>query len=1141
MNSILNLDTVLEREGKIKFSFSLNCTYSCSLSFISSSGDGATWSGGSGAIFSRSVVFNVPEGDAHFEWSFSKNDPVNNGRHDAAQITSIIVSNVKDGGAYECTSCTAGTYAATTGSTYCIDCPAGTYSAGNAVECIPCDDGYFSSAKMSSCQECGEGTFSNSDKSGCEITCTLTTDDAFFDLNPMVRTDNQMYGPVYDNRQNSYFLNICTKEHNNNTCIDLHHNPVDSYACQVTSYFGVDLGNMFGILPLRSNYTGLEGVTIHLTNGSSCFNQTSGSYFHRQTYIDIICDPYAGIGSPVAAAENNVVEDSKCVYQFSWNSLYGCHVCTEDDYTYITTKCRENMRQIEYIWKDNPKACHSGVSLPDPQNIPCGIFDTTSCPPGQYLDISLNVRSCVDVDAGFFSIGGGLIYNNWDPTPEGFITVGFEPCAEGIRSTSINSYLLYLENFVEVGSFKVTFKVLGVENNGGFSIYLDDDLYLGPILSTDGLFTTIIIPNISVGQRLIKLAYENGIYIGDNEFGKGVVISEIVCVGLAYAAEYQLPCPAGTFSNTGAIECTKCPENTYSDETSDSCIDCEEGYYSFEGASECIPKPNCTIDDYQKVYGPCVNGYRTAIYTPIAPYICDILGDDDLRAIVVSSDDKIECDYYPCEPGEYRNSNSDAACRTCDIGYYWDSSSNKCSQSDIGYAGLLQTGFYNQPESVLPVQFVTGCNGNCLGYGGWRSRNDYLDSGYYSNFVDVFLDLNINLLFDGSVTFDYDIEGSMENGIYVFVNHQQQDIEFHPNLKKRTTSIIQLNEGPNTIRWVYHQNGEEGRAILKNIIIEGAGGATNQIPCPPGSYSAKKGSNSCTSCSVGTYSSSPASGSCTPCSNNFFAESEGATLCIACGENTISNSDRDDCNTTCVFNISENRTVDFNLLSEKLTSPFYLSSSQQLLLNLCEKRANSLFCFDSNGDSIDTYSCQVNSNGYGIDSGRILSVHVEENDDITFLYTNGDTTEQCAQPIQTEIRFHCDALNDNSLPYALPQSNDCHLVLQWDISYACPVCGDSDYALRESDCENGISTSANIRQTNCSGILVKDSETNECTTSLSVSIIVIIAVVIVLFILVVVIIIIVVWNGKIHSDYKALVQKSSGEYEMSEAPNAVTQ
>ena len=971
----------------------------------------------------------------------------------------------------------------------------------------------------------------------------------YYDLTPLGRTDDEMYGPVYDSSNQAYYLNLCVKEHNNNTCIDVDGDPLYTFACQVTVLgIGMDLGNIFGILPLRheEEFEGeleREGVTVHLTNGATCLNTTTGTRFPRQTYIDVLCDPNSGIGTPYPMFNNLTIETSKCVYDFKWYSLYGCHVCNEDDYTYIITACDNNQkRYIQYLWVDNPKRCHSGVSLPETQELSCVNTDATYCPPGQYLDLAISQPVCVDADPGFYSIGGGSLYNEWISLPDGFSSISWTSVDEGaaIRSGFGDSSLFYLHDFVEVGEVTITFKVFGYGNvNEGFTVSLDNEPIFDSILSTNGVWTTIKITDISVGHRFITFEFKGGFVSTKKDEDIGVMISTIKVLGTSHAAEYQLACEEGYYSEGGAEICTPCPANSFAaNPSSDSCDLCPVGSYSFLGASACSFQVPCTLGNFQKTFSICneENNQREILYIPLQPFICDP------SELTLPSEDPVSCDSISCEPGEYRSSSS-SYCATCQVGYYWDSDKQSCSQSAPGYAGILLTGYYNHEEILLPEAFSTGCSGaHCSSTSkGWRSRSTYLDSGDNGAYsVDIYLDLDVDLTFDGSISFQYSVKGDKSVGVYFFIDGKQQSLSYHPSSSSsRSNSIPSFNllSGKHTIRWVYHQDEDSmGNANITNIIVTGAGGATSQTECPAGTYSNSFGSNQCIPCAVGTFSSNVAATSCSPCADQTFTSEEASTHCQSCGDLTQSNSDHTDCYTDCSFSVT-NGTVDLSPLSS-FTSLYDINSiSAKLWLNVCQKKTSSVYCIDPiTGNSISTYSCQVDSNGSGIDSGNLLSVDVDDNS-IVMTYSNGQTTEDCANPISTEITFVCDPNDDESQPQVVNGSTECHLKLLWAIAFACPVCRAEDYVSKSTDCVDDEQTTANIRNSACYGPLVTNSETVNCHEPIHINIWIIIVVIAVFIVLVVIVIAIIAWNRKLHSQYTALVQKGEGSYEMSETPN----
>jgi len=109
---------------------------------------------------------------------------------------------------------------------------------------------------QASCTECGPNTFATFDNTGCVEVCTFQPDidnepNLVYDLSALQKDD--MYGPIYDyahNDEQVYFLNMCSKQHRNHSCLDGEGQPIPSYACQITNHgYGVDLGHLIGFIP----------------------------------------------------------------------------------------------------------------------------------------------------------------------------------------------------------------------------------------------------------------------------------------------------------------------------------------------------------------------------------------------------------------------------------------------------------------------------------------------------------------------------------------------------------------------------------------------------------------------------------------------------------------------------------------------------------------------------------------------------------------------------------------------------------------------------------------------------------------------------------------------------------------------------
>jgi len=228
-----------------------------------------------------------------------------------------------------------------------------------------------------------------------------------------------------------------------------------------------------------------------------------------------------------------------------------------------------------------------------------------------------------------------------------------------------------------------------------------------------------------------------------------------------------------------------------------------------------------------------------------------------------------------------------------------------------------------------------------------------------------------------------------------------------------------------------------------------------------------------------------------------------------------------------------------------VNGPFALNSSstQKLWLNLCRKQSSSVLCIDPiSGDSISSYSCLVDASGGGVDAGRLLSVHVNDDRSVRMSYTNGQTAKGCTGPSTTDILLICDPDTDTSSPVEVSGSSICALQLEWRISYACYLCDQSDkttdYEHRESDCVNNNHTLADFRIHDCYGPKVINSSSEYCKVPFHVPIYLIVIVLAVIVLLIVIVIAIAVWNLRLQKQYSALVQKSSGSYEMDEVPES---
>lgn len=1158
--SRLTFEQTFPADGSITFQYQLECEVSCILTFQSDEIAYRAY-GGPGTFSSQSTLpFAVTAGHHIFEWVFTRDDQgTGQGINDRAIIYKIDAQNTAEGGAIACTSCLPGYFNPYPNRPTCTPASIGFYSPGSVTQQTPCIDNTFTDKEgQSSCQSCGENVNALSDHSACDVTCTLTTTTLAdglntYDVTPLTRNDNEMYGPIWDNRNQTYYLNMCEKQHNGHTCFSADNVPLETYVCQVTDVgIGEDLGSTFGIIPLRSEYypTNTLGVTIHLTNGAQCHN--GSHYFPRQTYIDILCDPNAGIGSPISFLDTNDVETEKCVYQLKWYSLYGCPTCKETDYHYTTSECINGFENYIYAWNTNPKKCHSGLSLPDNQiDIPCN--SSMYCPPGEYY--SANDNQCLQAPIGFYSIGNGIEINQWDNYDDlindGFTLNGFIQDENYISSGIGDTSLVFVSNFVVNGSITFTYEVNNYgDSTAGFYIYIDDILQDNKISSTFNNYQTKTI-EIQPGYHYIKFLFEGGTKTTSNERARQVKIKSMIILGITWHSDFPTPCPPGTFSNSlGSTNCINCGWNTYSQEASRYCIGCPSNEYSFPGSFECTTKESCTISDYSLYFTDCIDGVQNSSYVLLEPVIC-------LEDNITPTPENPTQECFSCELGSYRDEETQQ-CKTCTAGKYYDTDSQKCKTSKPGSAAILKKSYFINPISgdEFPSEFSTGCNGNCFcdnsncNTDGWRFRGSYVDSGLNENReVDTFLSLDLDIINPGSISFDYEVFGQSSNGLEFFINEKQYDVIYHPSSSSKSiTSIsIPISPGRSLFTWNYHQESDSsGYVQLHSIVIEGLGGATDDIPCPIGTYSDNAASSFCIPCPLGTSNSDEGSTGCEICDSNSYTISEGSSECIPCGYQTQANDDRTDCTTNCHFTFGNGDNEDvYDLSSLQLThGPFPLDDEHSshsdvthgIWMNVCEKRTSSTFCLDSYGDSISTFMCAVDTRGNGIDYGNHLSVALvdiqgSKNKAVQLSYSVvGDDTNHCS----TVLTVVCDPDSSSQLPFVVDDSSDCNLHMRWNSAHGCRICRDDDYEENESECVDGERTITKVRVNDCFGSLMLDTTTETCPTRYSFSLAVIIVVVIIVVVLFVIIVAAILYNRRLHSQYIALVRESEGQYEMDE-------
>ena len=223
--------------------------------------------------------------------------------NDQMIIYDFSLEGVAGAGAPSCVSCLPGTYSSDL-SNQCLYCPTGTQSNGTA--CNSCPAGTFNDQVGGACTACGAGTTSTIGSTFCSTNCVFSNANGnTWDLSPLTRND--YYSPFVDNKNQSYFINVCSIQHNRSLCVDLNGNPINTSVCQfAANNVWYDTGHILSVAPSAN----LSGIDLTYNYGAPCRGR------NRTTVLHFICDLTAGAGT--FQGLNGVVENPQCYYQLSW-------------------------------------------------------------------------------------------------------------------------------------------------------------------------------------------------------------------------------------------------------------------------------------------------------------------------------------------------------------------------------------------------------------------------------------------------------------------------------------------------------------------------------------------------------------------------------------------------------------------------------------------------------------------------------------------------------------------------------------------------------------------------------------------------------------------------------------------------------
>lgn len=559
-----------------------------------------------------------------------------------------------------------------------------------------------------------------------------------------------------------------------------------------------------------------------------------------------------------------------------------------------------------------------------------------SCESGSYLFVSplQPTSTCKPCENGTFSLGGGkLITRFTDPLPfefrnecygyRGGAYLAGNSCnkwkvsADGsfIHSGNNTEYhrlfsvLQMAVVLVRPGYIMFKFKVDSEERFDGLTFLVNGEVSALGFKSTVLDWTEIKIP-LPPGAHDLKWEYYK-----DASESRGLDYAAIQVIrvdGVDYADVDCMAC-----NSVFAPGCKLCAADMYQVSLLDpTCVPCPPNTYAFEGsvgAVSCHTRPKCTSDDFFLQSGPCTRGANNKLsrevwYEWTSPKVCNesLPGSVDLPQ---PSNVKTTQDCPPCQPGSVRN--PDATCVSCELGKYSSDGVSQCKSCPSGsYApnSLSFNRFRTLPEGFSADCSAATFSGECPEGMGWQPQDSYLSSGL--NVLpnsDLYLQTTVNITnAHATVSFVYSLVNPEEgtqllfyiNNVTVFATPTTGVQEVH-----NATFTTSVKTGLAMLQWIYRRHDSDSsdsddRAYIHSIKITGTstGGASECLPCPPGSFTTDANSHTCTLCPAGQFASSPGSKTCEQCGINQFSSLPGSTGCTGCAANTRSDRGSPTCN-----------------------------------------------------------------------------------------------------------------------------------------------------------------------------------------------------------------------------------------------------
>ncbi|OXA45682.1 hypothetical protein Fcan01_19695 [Folsomia candida] len=420
--------------------------------------------------------------------------------------------------------------------------------------------------------------------------------------------------------------------------------------------------------------------------------------------------------------------------------------CSPDDYRYEFTDCDAAGGRWRVAVPEN-QLCEDVLPPIPPRRLnEC----YKSCDAGQFLN--LTSLECEDCSAGTYSLGGGIVFDEYEHLPPGFkvqvekFRSMFSSIGRQYSNVNCSKYgwktrkdmvvsqggpcvaiLVYTAQLVKPGRLKFTYQY--ADDSVLFQFQANSDQCESlreaegsrwPVLTGDGVWRTEEIM-LHTGLNIFQWKTMG---IEASHRPKPVMIKRIEIEGVGYTSSCN-PCPAGTYNNQEASKmCLPCAKDTFSLHQSTNCIPCDRStYYSEPGSDSCTPRPACSETDYYQIHQPCRNNRTQITYEWVRPKICL---ETKLGAVSLPPPGEyIKCP--PCNAGtEYR----DGSCKPCKSREFSDGVTPcmTCPRDTEPSRGHHLTQWYSWPES-LHITCISPEDTGCSNSPSWELHGNYTQTG----------------------------------------------------------------------------------------------------------------------------------------------------------------------------------------------------------------------------------------------------------------------------------------------------------------------------------------------------------------------------------------------------------------------------